>query len=114
MKKLKELRNKLRVWIIHKLGGYAPSDVFQPKIEYHNYNPVVFTAKYRLPRGYPYKERLWESGRADTEQFVKIELYSRINAELCRKFDDLVEIRCEENFMLDSMDYTAFLRVLVK
>ena len=102
---------KLRAWIIHKMGGYTKSELIKPKIEFTEYHPVIITADYRIRKS-DY-DKLAESV-LDAESYAQKEVYVRLEAELHRNIEHLVEFRREENYHLDTYDYRAWLKVLVK
>lgn len=96
---------KLREWIIHKLGGYTKSELIKPKIEFTEYHPVTITATYRI-RKQDFKVIY------DPEQLATNEVHSRVVTKLLQNIETLAEVRREENVFLDTVDYTAYLRIL--
>ena len=110
MKKLKKLRNKLRAWIIHKLGGVLQSEIHVSRtIAHTEYHPVTLTAKYTIPTDAIY--------RADEHELcakITQELCSMLGGELVKNLGTLVEIQWEENIPMRTAEYRAYLRVLAK
>lgn len=106
MIKIKAMLGKLRLWIIHRLGGCDKAEIIQPKIELYEYHPVTIKATYRI--------RKHDFGVInDPERLATNEVHSRLVTQLLQNIEILAEVRREENVFLDTVDYTAYLRILI-